>query len=141
MNSTKQKIWSGIAEIVAGEKHGDIARGDRGQEMVRKVLDDLPDNIRDAYNQVTQGAAEIEVGTRDGDADRVGWGWATVDDALLALNALRVDDAYTRMELHRAAMEMFDIAMPCLVGDLVDKFSAARELHQKCLAKLAGGVQ
>jgi len=138
--TTKERIFLGIAEILAGYKSGDTERGDRGQEMVRKVFDNLPATIRDAYNQVTQGAAEIEVGTRLGDADRVGWGWATVDDALLALNALRADDADTRMELHESALTMWETAWPYLVATQdSDKFIAARTLHQDCLAKLAGG--
>ena len=140
MNSTKERIWTGIAEIVAGYKSGDIARGDRGQEMVRKVLDNLPDNIRDTYNHINMGIAEIEVGTRDGDADRVGMGYATIDDALLALNARQATDHDLLMQIHESAMDMFEIAMPYLLGDLVDKFLAARTLHQDCLSKLSGGA-
>jgi len=90
MTSTKEQVWAGIIELVAGEKQADRARGDRGHAMVEL--------------------------------------------------ALKRDD-YILMELHKSALEMFDVALPYLVGNMEasDKFLAARELHQKCLAKLSGG--
>jgi len=38
MNSTKQQVWAGIIELVAGEKQADSARGDRGHAMVEAAL-------------------------------------------------------------------------------------------------------
>ncbi len=140
MNSTKQRIFLGIAEILAGEKHGDVARGAGGQEMIEAVFDNLPDNIRDAYNHINMGIAEIEVGTRVGDADRVGWGYSVVDDALLALNGLRADGADARMELHRAGVKLWEIADSHLAftGDY-GRYLRARERFQIALSKIAGG--
>ena len=52
------------------------------------------------------------------------------------------DDADTRMELHRAAMELWEIAEPHMVGteDAV-RYMRARERHQIALSRLAGGGQ
>jgi len=99
----------------------------------------IKQKIRDAYNHINMGIAEIEVGTRVGDPDRVGWGWATVDDALLSLEGMRVNETDLRMELHRAAMELWEIAEPHLVGteDAV-RYMRARERFQTILSALVG---
>ena len=142
--TNKERIFLGIAEILAGMITGDLQRSEQGQAMVEAVFDNLPATTRDVYNQINLAAAEIEVGTRVGDPDRVGWGWAVIEDALLALDGLRAKDRDLLigklMELHKSALTMWETAWPYLVATQdSDKFIAARTLHQNCLANLAGG--
>jgi len=140
MTSIKQRVFLGIAEILAGHNSGDLARSEQGQAMVNQVFDNLPASIRAAYGTINLAAAEIEVGTKTGDYDRVGGGWAALDDAMLALDALRQKDNDLLMDLHKSALTMWEIAWPYLVGkNDSEKFMTARTLHQDCLARLSGG--
>lgn len=139
MSSIKERIFGGIAEILAGMKSGDEERSKRGQAMVNQAFDNLPPTIRDAYNHINLAAAEIEVGTRLGDHDRVGWGWAAIDDAMLALDALRAKDHDLLYQLDQARQDMWEAAARYLPLEARHKVAAAMTAHQNVLAKLAGG--
>ena len=139
MTSTKQRIYRGIAEILAGMTTGDSARSEQGQAMVNQVFDNLPATIRAAYNTITLAAAEIEVGTKTGDYDRVGLGWSALDDGMLALDALRAKDADLMSQLDQARKDMWEAVRHHIPLEARQQFASVMTAHQNILAKLASG--
>ena len=88
-------------------------------------------------NKIVQSIAEIEVGTRTGDTDRVRQGWAAVEDVLLTLNAFRAKEYDLLAELDKTRLKMWEACryyMPLNARQLI---SEAMTVHQNIIGALA----
>lgn len=94
--------------------------------------------VRDAYNKINMAAAEIEVGTKTGDYDRVDRGWTALDDGLLTLDALRANDHDLISQLDQARLDMWEAARQHMPLEARQKFGEAMTAHQNILSKLTG---